>query len=117
MHNAHYLLFGSSLDSFLQHTIKRYYGKAFNKRSKQPANGLQYKQGRRMRGENDTPRKGNPQMPDTGKPEVEKPEIRELPETAQPEVEKTAIEEVPDTAIEEVPDMDIPEIPKPETPD
>lgn len=63
---------------------------------------------------NDTPGKV-PQMPDTGKPEVEKPDIHEVPESPQPEVEKTNIEEVPDTQIEEVPGMDTEEIPVPET--
>ena len=74
--------------------------KHLTKEVSNPPTGCNTNRGAACGGENDTPRKGNPQMPDTGKPEVEKPEIRELPETAQPEVEKTAIEEVPDTAIE-----------------
>ena len=67
--------------------------------------------------EQDQPRKAPPQLPDTGKPEVEKPDIQEVPESQQPEVEKTDIEEVPDTEIKEVPDMGNEEIPNPKTQD
>lgn len=76
-----------------------------------PATGSNTNSGTAGVSENDTPGKVPPQMPDTGKPEVEKPEIHEMPESQEPEVEKTDIEEVPDTEINEVPDMDTEEIP------
>ena len=53
--------------------------------------------------EKGTPHKEIPEMPDTGKPEVETPEVNEVPERDEPEVEKTDIEEAPDTQITEVP--------------
>ncbi|MBK6379179.1 MAG: hypothetical protein IPF72_05310 [Chitinophagaceae bacterium] len=69
--------------------------KHLTKEVSNPPTGCNTNRGAACGGENDTPRKGNPQMPDTGKPEVEKPEIREVPETAQPEVEKQISKKYP----------------------
>lgn len=52
------------------------------------------------------PGKNITEMPDTGKPEVEKPEIHEVPEREEPEIEKTDIEEAPDADIDEMPKPD-----------
>lgn len=82
-----------------------------------PVTGSNKNNGAAGNAEKDKPRKNIPEMPDTRKPEVEKPDIHEVPETEQPEVEKTDIEEVPDTEIKEVPDMDTEEIPNPKTQD
>jgi hypothetical protein len=76
-----------------------------------PPTGSNTNSGAAGEAEKDKPRKGTPQMPDTGKPEVEKPDIHEVPEREQPEVEKTDIDEVPDTAINEMPDTDTATIP------
>lgn len=63
-------------------------------------------------GEKDKPRNGIPEMPDTCKPEVEKPDIHEIPKRDKPEIEETDIEEAPDTKPEKVPDADKEEIPE-----
>jgi len=49
------------------------------------------------------PGKNITEMPETGTPEVEKPERDEVPERDEPEIEETDIEEAPDTDIDEIP--------------
>lgn len=59
----------------------------------------------------DGPGPATPEMPDTNKPEVEKPDVHEVPERKEPEIEETDIPEAPDTDINEIPDTNIDEMP------